>query len=283
MRRRLLALGVAGSIAAALSVALPASAGPDAAQAHEPLTITHYVRWVGQGSCPAGELKQSQRTTVPHPRTSTTITFTGEIPSRCGGWSIGIDKYEPALPVYVTPSQKVTYPNEDACRRPPRPPCQFVFELTLTAGPAPCTCESLTTRVVREELNFTNAITYFFKLKWTMTCYGVEKRCFGEILIDPPPGFTVRNRTLTVSCVGLCARAKKYTQTVRVGGFFPRSMWKREGRRSKVVVWKFVKTCLRDGKRVPAGIGTMTVVYDRRGITDQKKSDFNGDGKPDGR
>jgi hypothetical protein len=166
------------------------------------------------------------------------------------------------------------------------PPGPFAGPGVL-AGPSPparlCACKKIDTRVTRTALNFTDELRWHFQLVWTMKCTGGPGRCAGLIRIVPPAGLKITlPKNVVISCKGTCA--KKASKRLFVGGTSsaPRGLY-RKNRKGKTFEFRFLKFCLVGGATVPKGAGEMTVVYDNRGFTDQKRSDFNGNGIPDGR
>ena len=153
------------------------------------------------------------------------------------------------------------------------------------AAPPPCLCEKTDTKITRTALNFTDSHRFHMQFVWTMTCTGGEGTCKGEIDIEPPAGFTVTTpKKLTISCLGTCA--KPSSQPLFIGGKFPKSARTLKQRRSEKFVFLFHKFCLdANGKRgaEQKPVGKMWVKYNKRGIPDQKKSDFNGNGIADGK
>jgi hypothetical protein len=158
----------------------------------------------------------------------------------------------------------------------------FAAQVVVQEPPPPCKCSRIETSVTRVALNFTDSSRYHFQLVWKMTCVGQVGRCNGQVHVIPPPGFRITTpapRKLPIRCVGTCAKVS--SQPTFIGGPFPRNFRELRQRRNRTIVFRFRKVCIVDGRPVPAGIGRLTVVYNRRGITDQKRSDFNGDGFPD--
>lgn len=148
--------------------------------------------------------------------------------------------------------------------------------------PVPCKCTRIETSVTRVALNFTDSLRYHFQLVWKMTCVGEVGRCNGQIQVIPPPGFRITTPPpgkLPLKCVGTCAKVS--SQPTFIGGPFPRTFRELRQRRNRTLVFRFRRICIVNGAAVRAGIGRMTVVYNARGIPDQKRSDFNGDGFPD--
>jgi hypothetical protein len=160
--------------------------------------------------------------------------------------------------------------------------CQSDFDaqVVIEEPPPPCKCSKIETRVTRVALNFTDSLRYHFQLVWKMTCVGQVGRCNGEVHILAPPGYRVTTpKKLVLKCVGTCAKVS--SQPTFVGGPFPRNFRELRQRRNRTVVFRFRRVCIVDGNPVVLGISRLTVVYNAKGITDQKRSDFNGDGFPD--
>jgi hypothetical protein len=137
--------------------------------------------------------------------------------------------------------------------------------------PVVCHCESISLKVTREALNFTDDLRFHFQLVWTMTCAGAAGKCKGQIKMDSPDGLTFTlPKTATISCSGTCA--KKSTQPVFAGGPWPKPLRNLKGRRNKTITISFHKFCLVNGGMVDVGTDEMTVVYNAKGIVDQKHS-----------
>ncbi len=150
---------------------------------------------------------------------------------------------------------------------------------TPTPPAAKCKCQSLFVRGshVRTPL-IEDKIDLDINLAWTLICTTGTGRCNGTIDVDPPPGFRMRlPRTRPVQCRGKCAKTTgdHFRASMRTDfkKFTPR---KRKGR---TYVIRIRRTC--DGKRIPGAIA-LEIKFNRNGVADRKRSDLNGDGKPDG-
>jgi hypothetical protein len=167
----------------------------------------------------------------------------------------------------------VTGPAPGGAVAPPPPP---------PPGPR-CKCVSLDVKVTREALNFSDPNRFHFQLVWTIKCEGAAGNCRGQIKVGPPPGFKITTQQkYTVHCVGGCKK-KATSGAVFIGGKFPADFKSLPERRNKTVEFTFTTFCLQDGRYNRVGQQTLTVVYNSKGITDQRKTDFNATGVPDGR
>jgi hypothetical protein len=266
---------------------------PGVARAAEPPTIaiTPYVSWSsGNASCPPAIADlETKQVPIPPAGESVTVEWLGEYPSCSSSAAFGFNRTAnpPRLPITTTSSYTTRGANgEDRpCTVVARGICRFKFILTLTSTTArktPCKCAGLATAVTRTRLNFLDQSRFHFQLRWTLACKGEEGGCRGEIQLAPPAGFALSTpRTVTVSCAGRCG-AKPATQTVFVGGTSPAGLLRQEARRNRTYVFRFRKFCVADGRRVPAGTGSITVAYDAKGLTDRRRSDLDGDGRLDG-
>jgi hypothetical protein len=269
------------------------SAASATARVAASIAITPYVTWTsGNASCPNGAADlETKQVPIPAAGESVTVEWVGEYPSCSSSAGFGFNRQAsaPRLPFTTSASYRTTGINGEnrPCTVVTRGTCSYKFILTLTsraAEPPPtCTCAGVQTAITRTRLNFLDQSRFHFQLRWTLACEGKAGGCRAQIDVEPPPGFAVSTqKTLTISCAGRCAR-KPATQTVFIGGTSPDGLLKQSARRNKTYVFRFRKFCIAEGKRVPAGVGRLTVVYDAKGITDQKRSDFDGDGKADGR
>jgi hypothetical protein len=158
---------------------------------------------------------------------------------------------------------------------------------TSTATP-PNTCKCSKIKMTTSPENFTADHTFEFAINWTITCTGGEGTCRGEIQMLPPvevrgvlhydtdlrivSGKTVvekgkKTERREIKCAGRCGR--KSTGTFHVVGKSADDLRLR-ARRGKTFLFKFKLLC--DDKQPVQD--EMTIVFDKRGFLDRKKSDF---------
>jgi hypothetical protein len=146
-----------------------------------------------------------------------------------------------------------------------------------------CKCTNVTMKTSPE--NFTDNHTFEFAVHWTIHCKGAGGTCRGEIqALDPVEVRGVlhfqtdmeikTNKGKPLACAGRCGRLSK--GTFHIVGKSKNDLGRTE-RRGKTFLFKFKLWCADKGHAKKALPGAeMTIVFDKRGFLDRKKSDFNG-------
>lgn len=151
----------------------------------------------------------------------------------------------------------------------------------------PCECKNIQTRTSGWgdiQASGGGPTRFSFRLQWSMNCGGTPGDCKGEIDVTPPGDVKLSApKKATIGCSGKCLAGQALTLTkgtVRVAGTSAATL-DSDARGGKSFTFRFDKYCIRDGKRVKAGRGFITVAYRANGLLDLQKSDLNGDLKPD--
>ena len=164
---------------------------------------------------------------------------------------------------------------------------------STTPPPSNCKCSNVKMRTSPE--NFTASHTFEFAIHWTITCTGGKGTCRGEIQMLPPvevrgvlhyetdlkiaTGKNVvvnkkKTDTKFLACAGRCGRLSR--GTFHIVGKSADDL-RLKARRGKTFLFRFKLFCADKGHpKVPLPGAEVTVVFDKRGFLDRKKSDFNG-------
>jgi len=155
-----------------------------------------------------------------------------------------------------------------------------------TAAP-PCECTSLTVSA-KGSINVGDAdlrgrAHLRLHLKWAMGCQGGAGGCEGSLTIEAGgTAKVISPRHASVTCKGNCAGAPltviRGSSLLHIASTALVSH-RRAGTSFHVKITRF---CHRTNETVNLGVETLTIVFGPAGFADKKKSDLNGDGKPDG-
>jgi hypothetical protein len=228
---------------------------------------------------------------------------------RLGGSSSPTGAYGPSAPVTLPLGtyyfQAIYSGNGKAA--PGRSACGSEI---LTVAP-PCTCSAIKTYMNHFSVFGAGSTRLGMRLNVALGCTTGVGGCTGEVLIHAPSGAkfidTAKHpkgvkgfsptATLRVACAGPCAATtiqrasltwlalktrhfkrgkKKVTVTEPIRSFTPKG----RAKKSKVVVIETV--CNTAAGPIRTRI-VMTIRFDKHGQVDYKKSDLNGDGRPDGK
>ncbi len=154
--------------------------------------------------------------------------------------------------------------------------------------PKPCECKKLTV----EGKNYSSAqvnkgaTSLKLKLRWFLSCSSGAGDCVGKLKLAPPAGSDIRIVTpanTTVTCNGKCdtggATSASGTVTLKVTSVETLDF---DNRRGQTVMFSIRRFCVRNGKDVFVGNTRLRIVFGSGGFLDKKKSDLNGNNKPDG-
>jgi hypothetical protein len=154
--------------------------------------------------------------------------------------------------------------------------------------PAPCECKRLT--VTASNYSSTQPgggpTTMKLRLRWILACSKGDGACVGRLKLQQFAGTDIRivsPRQPTVSCRGKCDAAGNTS----AAGTVPLTVSSREtldfdNRRGKTVVFAVRRFCVRGGKEIFVGTTRIRLAFNGAGFLDKKKSDLNGNGRPDG-
>lgn len=154
--------------------------------------------------------------------------------------------------------------------------------------PPPCECEKLTVTASNYSSKQveTGPTTLKLKLRWIMSCSQGDGECAGLLKLGKPAGSDIVFEAPTatdVSCAGKCdpAGATSAAGVVNVRMRSVRTL-DFDNRAGKTVVFPVRRFCVRAGRNVSVGTTRIRLVFAGTGFLDKKKSDLNGNGKPDG-
>jgi hypothetical protein len=164
----------------------------------------------------------------------------------------------------------------------------FVAEIGGTGLPPPCECSTIKTGVTGA-VDFNSkkkAGTFAFTVDWSMQCSGGGGRsCDGAIDATPPVGSDIKlsQPPQEITCEGACSTAGPFTVTGRfkVSGSSAGSLAPTR-RAGKSFQFRLKTFCVVGHAKHAEPDGVFTVVYDAKGRLDRRRSDLNGDGRPDG-
>lgn len=164
----------------------------------------------------------------------------------------------------------------------------FVARIGGTGLPPPCECSKIATSVAGAK-NFDakrKSASFRFTVDWLMECTnGGGQGCAGAIDVTPPSGTDIKvtHPRREITCDGRCSAAAqvgvKGSFAVRGTSAVSLAPSRRAGKSFR---FRFRTYCLVGRMRTEEADGVLSVVYDARGRLDRKRSDLNGDGRPDG-
>jgi hypothetical protein len=124
------------------------------------------------------------------------------------------------------------------------------------------------------------------RLRWFLSCSAGAGTCVGRLKLARPAGTDIAIATpkqLTVTCRGRCDRGGPTSASGTVAlQVTSRQTLDFDNRRGRTVVFPVRRFCVRNGREVPVGTTRVRLVFNGAGLLDKKKSDLNGNGKPDG-
>lgn len=168
--------------------------------------------------------------------------------------------------------------------------CALGSDVTVTLeGPIDlqCKCLGFTARILPKSISLfgitDQSLNLGFTIFWTMTCSTGLEGCTGTMELSPPQpaaalGAKLRvvdekgklgKATGTFTCAGACAKLNQGTQAFRLFGKKPLGSKNRANKRYTMTL---KRTC--QGKQLPPL--KFTLVFDRLGQVNKKKSDLNG-------
>lgn len=149
----------------------------------------------------------------------------------------------------------------------------------------PCTCLRFEARILPKTVALVNpgdptGMQMLMTFAWDMTCSAGTGKCAGDFdLLPPQPARKLKTRFQPVSgrinCVGPCAETTRGTKKMKLYGG-PAFAFGSRGKKVKSMKITVRRTC--QSKQLASR--TITVVFNRIGQIDKKKSDWNGDKKP---
>lgn len=171
--------------------------------------------------------------------------------------------------------------------------------------PAPCKCAEVTA-YVNKVATSTKALgtRLSFNVNWSITCTaGSGPGCKGIVEVHPPPNarFVQQDSKTapqnspgipaTVTCGGPCgpgtATGKSRLTWVATGRGRTSNVadprYTRKGRRNTTIKIKLEFACVTATGRANGRLVTIKLHFNAKGNVDYKKSDLNGDGRPDGK
>jgi hypothetical protein len=165
---------------------------------------------------------------------------------------------------------------------------------TLELADFKCKCVSFNARIIPGSLALfgitPQSLNLGFTIGWELTCTAGLSGCVGLFVLTPPQpaaalGTKIRlvkldgklgPATGKAACKGKCGEKRTGIQKFRLFGKQPLGSKNRAGKSFEL---SLARTCEGD-KLNPL---TFTLVFDKLGQVDKKKSDLNANGKPDGK
>ena len=165
------------------------------------------------------------------------------------------------------------------------------------APPAnPCDCSKVTAFLNHFGVFGAGSTRIQFVVHARLTCTpGNGPGCKGQIRVLAPTGANFvkpgNGKVLKLGCAGPCNKTTKLHRTLQYVALqkqgkrtVPNPRFTQEGRANKTFKIKLSLSCVSPTGIVrPGKVVTMSVHFDKGGFVDYKKSDLNGDGKPDGK
>ena len=161
---------------------------------------------------------------------------------------------------------------------------------------SPCDCSKVTAFLSHFGVFGAGSTRIQFVVHAKLTCTpGAGPGCKGQLSVLSPKGAKFvspgNGKVLKLGCAGPCNkttplhRTLQYVALVKKGKrTVPNPRFTQEGRANRTFKIKMSLSCVSPtGVLRPGKIVTMAVHFDKRGFVDYKKSDLNGDGKPDGK
>ena len=160
----------------------------------------------------------------------------------------------------------------------------------------PCDCSKVTAFLNHFGVFGAHSTRIQFVVHAQLTCTpGLGAGCKGQLKVLAPNGANfvkpANGKIIGLSCAGPCNRTTKSHRTLQYVALqkqgkrtVPNPRFTQEGRANKTFKIKMSLSCVSPtGIVKPGKIVTMAVHFDKGGFVDYKKSDLNGDGKPDKR
>ena len=150
---------------------------------------------------------------------------------------------------------------------------------------SPCKCLSFEARLVPKSIAFVNpgdttGMQMQMTFAWAMNCTAGMGNCSGQFdLLPPQPAVKLKTRFqpigAKINCVGPCGKLTNGTSKMKLFGG-PKFAFGSRGKKTKSMQITVRRTC--QGQKLAPR--KLTIVFNRIGLVDKKKSDWNGDGKP---
>ncbi len=152
----------------------------------------------------------------------------------------------------------------------------------------PCECKQLavTASNYSSKQVETGPTTLKLKLRWILSCSQGDGQCAALFKLGKPAGSDVVFETpkpTDVGCAGKCdpGGATSASGVVNVKATSVKTL-DFDVRAGNAVVFPIRRFCVRNGTNVSVGTTRIRLVFAGSGFLDKKRSDLNGNGKPDG-